>query len=59
MYKYRCNNQFEYCEKNKSSFFFLSSISSFTLVHNDIWGPTTIPNILSFRWFVSFIDDCT
>ena len=31
----------------------------FMLIHSDIWGPTTIPNISGFRWFVSFIDDCT
>ena len=31
----------------------------FALVHSDIWGPTTIPNISSSKWFVSFINDCT
>ena len=31
----------------------------FTLIHSDIWGPSTVPNIFGARWFVSFIDDCT
>ena len=31
----------------------------FSLIHSDIWGPSTIPNIYGTRWFVSFIDDCT
>ena len=31
----------------------------FALVHSDIWGPSTIPNILGSRRFVSFIDHCT
>lgn len=33
--------------------------SPFALIHSDIWGPSTIPNISGARWFVSFIDDCT
>ena len=31
----------------------------FTLIHSDVWGPSTISNISGARWFVSFIDDCT
>jgi hypothetical protein len=31
----------------------------FYLIHSDIWGPSTIPNVSRARWFVSFIDDCT
>ena len=27
------------------------------LIHNDIWGPSTILNISGSRWFVPFIDD--
>ena len=32
---------------------------SFHLIHCDIWGPSTIPNVFRARWFVSLIDDCT
>ncbi|RVW75295.1 Retrovirus-related Pol polyprotein from transposon TNT 1-94 [Vitis vinifera] len=31
----------------------------FHLIHSDIWGPSTIPNVFGARWFVSLIDDCT
>jgi len=31
----------------------------FALIHSDIWGPSSIPNITGVRWFISFIDDCT
>ena len=31
----------------------------FHLIHSDIWGPSTIPNVSGARWFVSLIDDCT
>ena len=30
----------------------------FHLIHSDIWGPSTIPNVSGARWFVSIIDDC-
>ena len=33
--------------------------SPFVLVHGDIWDPSTSPNILGSRWFVSFINDGT
>ncbi|KAJ9690830.1 hypothetical protein PVL29_013135 [Vitis rotundifolia] len=31
----------------------------FHLIHSDIWGPSTVPNVFGVRWFVSLIDDCT
>ncbi|KAJ9675453.1 hypothetical protein PVL29_024397 [Vitis rotundifolia] len=31
----------------------------FHLIHSDIWGPSTIPNVSGAHWFVSLIDDCT
>ena len=31
----------------------------FHLIHSDIWGPSTIPNVFGACWFVSLIDDCT
>lgn len=31
----------------------------FHLIHSDIWGPSTIPNVSGARWFVTLIDDCT
>ena len=31
----------------------------FHMIHSDIWGPSTIPNVSGTRWFVSLIDDCT
>jgi transposase InsO family protein len=35
------------------------SLSPFYLIHSDVWGPSTIPNVTGARWFVTFIDDCT
>ena len=35
------------------------SSSPFFLIHSDIWGLSTIPNILGSKWFLTFIDDCT
>jgi len=35
------------------------SSKPFDLIHLDVWGPSLIPNILSAKWFVSFIDDYT
>ena len=29
----------------------------FTLIHNDIWGPSRVPNLSNTRWFISFIND--
>ncbi|GMI89878.1 hypothetical protein HRI_002657100 [Hibiscus trionum] len=31
----------------------------FSLIHSDVWGPSSVPNITGARWFVSFIDDHT
>jgi len=36
------------------------SSKPFDLIHPDVWGPSSIPNISGAKWFVSFIDDyCT
>ena len=35
------------------------SCVSFTLVHYDVWGPTPLLDNSGFKWFVTFIDDCT
>ena len=52
------------CEyaKHKRTYFPISksrSLAPFLLVHSDVWGPSTIPNISGDRFFISFIDDCT
>ena len=31
----------------------------FSLVHTDVWGPASVPNISGAKWFLTFIDDCT
>ena len=31
--------------------------SLFTLIHNDIWCPSRVPNLSNTRWFISFIND--
>jgi transposase InsO family protein len=31
----------------------------FTRVFTDVWGPFSTPSTLGYRYFVSFIDDCT
>ena len=54
----------EVCElaKHKCVLFPVSnnmSTSPFYLVHTDVWGPSTVPNVSSARWFLTFIDDCT
>ena len=51
----------EYAKHTRVSFPISNKRSSspFCLIHSDIWGPSTIPNILGSRWFVTFIDDCT
>ena len=33
--------------------------SPFSLIHTDVWGPSTVPNVFGAHWFVLFIDDCT
>ena len=30
-----------------------------SLIHSDVWGPTTVPNISKARWFIVFVNDCT
>jgi transposase InsO family protein len=52
------------CElaKHKRASFPISNtraLTPFSLIHSDIWGPSTVVNISGARWFVSFIDDCT
>ena len=34
-----------------------SSNSPFELVHSDIWGPSCMPSIKGFRYFLLFVDD--
>ena len=31
----------------------------FTLIHNDLWGPSRTPNRTHKKWFITFIDDHT
>jgi len=31
----------------------------FYLIHSDVWGPSSVPNISGACWFVIFVDDCT
>ncbi|KAJ9675808.1 hypothetical protein PVL29_024651 [Vitis rotundifolia] len=31
----------------------------FTLIHNDLWGPSRTPNRTHKKWFLTFIDDYT
>ena len=52
------------CElaKHKHAYFQISNKRTnvcFSVIHSDIWGPSTISNIFGAHWFVSFIDDCT
>ena len=51
----------ELAKHTRVSFPISNSRSSlpFHLIHSDIWGPSTIPNVSGARWFVSLIDDCT
>lgn len=48
-------------EKNHRTSFPLrvNNVSScmFNLIHSDIWGLILIPNTLSFRYFLRFVDD--
>jgi hypothetical protein len=30
----------------------------FTLIHFDVWGPSSISITFSVRWLMTFIDDC-
>ena len=31
----------------------------FTLIHYDVWGPAPYSDGSGFKWFVTFIDNCT
>lgn len=31
----------------------------FALIHSDVWGPAPVTSSSGYRWFVTFIDDCT
>ena len=33
------------------------STSPFQLVHSDVWGPSRVPSVFGFQYFVTFIDD--
>jgi hypothetical protein len=33
------------------------SDARFVLVHTDVWGPSQVVSLSSYRWFVSFIND--
>ena len=30
----------------------------FSLIHSNVWGPATVPNISGAQWFIVFVDDC-
>ncbi|CAL8996783.1 unnamed protein product [Prunus brigantina] len=36
-----------------------TSGTPFALIHSDVWGPSPISTTSGFRWFITFIDDCT
>ena len=42
--------------------FFLHPIKAtalpFSLIHSDVWEPSTVPNIFGAQWFIIFVDDC-
>ena len=31
----------------------------FEIIHSDLWGPAPVLTTAGFKWFVTFIDDCT
>ncbi|KAL6294169.1 hypothetical protein ACE6H2_002311 [Prunus campanulata] len=35
------------------------SVTPFALIHSDVWGPSPISTTSGFRWFITFVDDCT
>jgi len=51
----------QFAEHHQTTFIPNSNKSSktFDLIHLDVWGLSSIPNISGEKWFVSFIDDCT
>ena len=54
-------SDFEFAKYMRSSFPISNTKTfvHFSLIHNDIWGPSTVPNVSGAKWFVSFIDDYT
>jgi len=51
--KFHCDKHAIFSPSNNISPF------PFDLINSDIWGPSTIPNISSAHWLITFIDDCT
>ena len=47
------NHRVPYAISNKLS------LSPFSLVHSNVWGPSRVPNCSGAKWFVSFMDNCT
>ena len=35
------------------------SLLPFMVIHSDVWGPSKVPTLSGYRWFVTFIDDCS
>ena len=58
--KFRCET-YELAKHTHVSFPISNKRSShpFHLIHSDIWGLSTIPNVFGARWFVSLIDNYT
>ena len=36
-----------------------STTAPFQLIHSDLWGPTTVPSFVGFRYYICFVDDFT
>ena len=56
--------QCEICQLSKHTHASYSSLPyksshPFFIIHSDIWGPSRIHNIISSKWFVTFIDNHT
>lgn len=47
-----CRSIYPISNKNKSSV-------SFQLVHTDVWGPLPTTSLSGFRYFVTFVDNCS
>ncbi|BFG28235.1 hypothetical protein CerSpe_145090 [Prunus speciosa] len=50
-----------YAKNHRVSFppSFHKSVSPFSRIHTDVWGPFSIPTSSGARYFIFFIDDCT
>ena len=35
------------------------SFEPLSIVHSNVWGPCRVSSTFGFRWFVTFIDECT